>query len=108
MLFWLVRLMKYKLLKSLIFDFRKKTIDRKLDFWNLHWLLILLYQKGWFGNELLLDKNDFTPPKVSQQILMWFGILGSAQSLRLTKMKPSKVLSKTTGSLEISLEIRSN
>lgn len=45
--------------------FRKKTIDRKLDFWNLHWLLILLYQKGWFGNELLLDKNDFTPPKVS-------------------------------------------
>ena len=45
--------------------FRKKTLDRKLDFWNLQWLLILLYQKEWFGNELLLDKNDFTPPKVS-------------------------------------------
>lgn len=45
--------------------FRKKTIDRKLDFWNLQWLTILLYQKGWFGNQLLLNKNDFSPPKVS-------------------------------------------
>ena len=45
--------------------FRRKTNDRKLDFWDLHRLLIILYRKGWFGSESLLSKNDFTPPKVS-------------------------------------------
>jgi len=53
--------------------FRKKTLDRKLDFWNIQWLLILLYQKKWFDFSSLLNGDDFLPPenRPTKPYLVW-------------------------------------
>jgi len=53
--------------------FRKKTLDRKLDFWNIHWLLILLCEEKWFGSSSLLNGDDFLPPKnrPTKPYLVW-------------------------------------
>ena len=71
--------------------FREKTIDRRLDFWDIQWLFILLYQKGWFGNESLLDKSNFTPPKISpaNPYVVWHIRFGAKSATHLNESPES-------------------